>query len=325
MADLGRGVYYGIGKESTPGTAVAATHWFNQLSADINPAGEVVNNESAWGNLVRTNSSSVMRNWVEGSLEEKLTADRGGMLLLGAFGGVSTADNADANAAVKDHTFNLGSSISGQSFTLWRKDSVQSMQFPLARIGEFELAFALDDYVRLTANFLARKGVVSASTPAQTDESEFVPKHITIKTATTAAGLGAASAIGNVESLTITVNPNIEADWEFGNASPASISSRGYEIEFEMTKRYVDTTYESAWINGTALAFQVTATNTDVTIGTAANPKLVVTAPKFNITDYSRSEDLDAPLTETFTGTIHYSPADTYALRAVLTNTTASY
>ena len=96
-------------------------------------------------------------------------------------------------------------------------------------------------------------------------------------------------------------------------------------MSFEMTTRYSGSTYEDAYKAGTELALQVTASNTDVIIGTAANPKFVFTAPKMVVTDWSRSEDLDAPTTQTMTGTIHYSPADAYALRAVITNLQTNY
>lgn len=325
MADLGRQVAYGFGKESVAGTAVAATHTLNQLEFALNPMSEYVNNESAYGVVERTNSSTVTRKWSEGSLEAKLTSDTGGHLLLGVFGSVSTGDNADANAAVKDHTFSINQNIAGQSYTLYRKDSLATTRYALARFGETEISMELDDYVKITADVMAKKGSSTTFTPARTSETEFVAKHMSVKTATTEAGLGAASAISGLESFTLTINPNLEADWQAGSDEPYGFTSRGYEIEFEMTCRYNDQVFENAYANGTQLALQVRAVNTDVTIGTAANPSLIITAPKMHITEWERNEDIDGPITQTLTGTIHYSAADAKSLTAVLTNTTASY
>lgn len=321
MADLGRQVKYAIATGSD--TAVAA--WLNQLSFDLGPKAESVNNESAYGVLERTNSSTVTRQWAEGSLEAKLTSDSSGYILLGAFGSVSTGDNADSNAVVKDHTFTINQNVAGQLMTLYRKDSVASEKFTYARIGQWELSMALDDYIKFTADVMARKGTTSATTPAFTDETEFVAKHFSIKQAANEAGLGAASNISTVESLTLTVNPNITPDYEAGSGEPYGFSSEGYELSFEMTKRYADNTYRDAYLAGTPLAWQITAANTDVIIGAAANPKLVITAPKVTITDWTRNEDMDSVVTETMTGTIHYSASAAKSLTAVLTNTTASY
>lgn len=325
MAEIGRQVKYGIAKESTFGTPVAATSWVNQLSFALNPMSEYVDNVSAYGNIVKTNNSTVLRSWSEGSFEAKLTSDRVGLFLLGAFGTINTTTNADASTLVKDHTATINENINGQSFTFHRKDSLTTKQYPGGRINDFTLSMELGDYIKISGNILAQKGASTTGTPAFTAETEFTPKNFNVKTASSAAGLGAAQNISALESFTLHVNPNLELDWQSGSGDPYSISSRGYDLTFEMTTRYLNTTYEDAFTAGTKLALQVSAVNSSVVIGTSANPGLVFTAPSVHITDWSRSEDLDAPITQSMTGTIHYSPADAYALRAVLTNLTASY
>lgn len=321
MSFLGRQVSYGIGKETTPGTAVAATHWINQLSFELNPMSEYVNNESAFGVIEKTNSANVMRKWAEGTFEAKLTDLTAPLVLQGAFGSVSTATNVDASGTVYDHTFNINQNVSGQSFTLVRKDAVSTQAFALARFGEWSLSMELGDYIKYSADVLAKAGSTTTATVAYSNENEFVPKNITVKTATTTGGLAGATAVATLESLTLTVNPNLEADYAAGSEVPYGFTSRGYDLSFEMTMRYEGSTYEDAFKNGTELALQVSAVNSDVTIGTSGHPGLVITAPKMNISDWSRNEDLDSPVTQTMTGTIHYSVADAYALRAVFTNT----
>lgn len=325
MSELGRQVKYGIAKETTAGTAVAPTNWVNQLSFEVNPQSEYVNNESAYGVIERTNSATVLREWTEGELEAKLTANTGGLVLLGAFGDVSSAANGDASGSVYDHTYTINQDIAGQSLTLVRKDALSTNQFALGRFNEWSLEVSLDDYIRYTTSFLAKKGATTTATAAYTSETEFVAKHFTIKNAATVGGLGAASEVSTVEEFTLNVNPNLETDWETGNNEPYGFTSRGYELNFEMTTRYNDTTFETAYKNGTQLAWEITIANTDVTIGTAANPKYVFTAPKVNITDWSRSEDLDSPITQSLTGTIHYSASEAYALKSVLTNLVTAY
>jgi hypothetical protein len=323
--DLGRQVKYGLGKESTAGTAVAASTWIPQLKFELNPKTDYVNNEASFGVIERYNDSTAIRQWAEGSLEAKLTSESAGHILLGAFGTVANTDNADANAAVIDHTFTINQNTAGQSFTLYRKDSVATNRYAMGRFGKWELNMELDKYVTFKADVLAQKASSTTGTPAYTSETEFVAKHASVKTASTVAGLSGATAIAPLESFTLTVDPNLELDWQAGSTDPFAITSRGYEMEFEMTCRYNDQTYENAYNAGTVLALQVNAVNTDVTIGTSARPGLVFTAPRMIITDWSRNEDLNAPITQSMTGTIHYSVADAYALKAVLTNTTASY
>ena len=324
-SDLGRQIAYGIGKETVAGTPVSVSNWINQLSFEVAPKTEYAQNTSAYGVIERVNDSTPLRSWVEGDLEAKLTDKTGGLVLLGAFGSVSTAANADASGTVKDHTFTINQDIVGKTFTLIRKDTVSTRRYAACRFGEWELSMELGDYIKYTAKVMGKAGEATTATVAYTDETEFTPKHMTVKTATTVGGLGAALNIATLESFTLNVNPNIEADNEAGSATPYAFTGRGYEMSFEMTTRYVGTTYEDAFNAGTALALEITASNTDVTIGTSARPKFVFTAPKIKITDWSRTEDNDAPTTQTMTGTIHFSPADVYALRAVLTNLQTAY
>lgn len=325
MSELGRQVKYGIGKETTAGTAVSATNWINQLAFGLNPMVDYLTNESAYGVIEKTNNSDINHKWAEGTLEAKLTDETGGLMLLGAFGSVSTAANADASGNVYDHTFEINQDIDGQSFTLVRKDGLSTIAYPLARFGQWDLSMTLDDYVRLSAAIMAKDGSSTTATPAFSSETEFVAKHMSVKTATTVAGLSGATAVSSVESFTLSVNPNLRADFQSGSEDPYSFSSEGYDLSFEMTCRYNDTTYEDAFKNGTQLSLEVTAENTDVTIGTAANPALVFTGAKMFITDWTRNEELNAAMTQTMTGTIHYSVDDAYALKAVLTNLVTAY
>lgn len=317
MAEIGRQVKYGVGVETTAGTPVAPTKWINQLAFDMHPVVTTANNESAWGNLFRTNSTTKIREHSEGTLEAKLTADNSGIILLGAFGAVSTAANADASGTVKDHTFTLNQNIAGKSLTFVRQDGLSTKAYALGRIGEWTLSVDLDDYVKYTANIMAKPSTATTATAAYVEETEFVAKHFTVNTG--------GDAISTVESFTLTVNPNLEADTGAGSAAPYGFSSRGYDASFEMTCRYNDLTFENAYRNGTDVELNLSIVNTDVTFGTAAHPALAIEAGRANITDWTLNEDLDGPITQTLTGTIHYFPSDARALRAVLTNTTASY
>lgn len=322
MANLGRQVSYGLGI----GADVTPSIWLNQLNFSLAPKVEYATNNSAYGRIERTNSATPIRQWAEGSLEHKLTTESAGHILLGAFGTVATANNADVSTTVKDHTFTLNQNVNGQLMTLVSKDELLTEKFTSARFGKWTLNFNLDDYATMTSNVMARTGTATTATVAYPASlTEFVAKHFSIKTAANLAGLAGATNASTVESFSLTVNPNIEPDYAAGSDAPYAFSSRGYDMSFEMTTRYDDTTYRTAYKAGTPLALQVTLKNTDVTIGTAANPGLVLTAPKFNITDWTLDGDPDDVRTQTMTGSIHFSPADAYALRAVLTNTVVSY
>lgn len=324
--DLGSQVSYGVGKEVTAGTGVAATYWLNQLSFAMNPVVTYTDNTAAWGVLEKANDSIITSQYAKGTLNGKLTDESAGLILLGSFGSVSSVANADASGDVYDHTFTINQDIDGQSLTFVRKDSLSTMAYAMSRIDKWALSMKLKDYVQYNADVLAMVGSSTTASVVYVAENEFVPKHISVKTASSASGLSAASAVSTVDSFTLTVNPNLStSDFAAGSNDPFSFSSQGYDLSFEMECRYNDTTYEDAYKNNTPLALEVSASNSDVTIGTSANPGLTFTAYKMYITDWARSEDLNKPLTQKMTGTIYYSSADAKAIQAVLTNLVTSY
>jgi len=325
MAELGRQVKYGLGRETVFGTAASIATWINQLSFQLDPVVEYVNNSSAYGTVVKTNNAQVLRQSAAGNFECKVTSDRTGYFLLGAFGTVTTTTNPDASNLVFNHTATISENIAGQSFTIVRKDALTTKAYTGARIGNFSVSMELGDYIKYSGDIMSKIGTATTATPAFTTETEFTPKYFSVKTATTTAGLPGATKIGTIQSATININPNLEIDWESGNPDPYSFSSNGYDLTFEMTLRYNSTVFEDAYLAGTKLALEISCVNTDVTIGTAAKPGLVFTAPNIHITDWSRSEDMDGPIEQSLTGTIHYSAADAYALKAVLTDTKANF
>lgn len=323
--DLGRQVKYGLGKETVAGTPVSASFWLNQLKFDLNPVVSYISNDSAWGRIEKTNNSVIDQQYAKGSLNAKLTSESAGMILLGSFGSCSSSTNSDSSNLVYDHTYTINQSYNGQSLTFVRKDSLSTLAFALGRIDTFKLDMKLGQYVQYNSDVMAKVGASATATPAFVEETEFVSKHMSVKTASTASGLGSATAVTTVDSFTLTVNPNLQADFAAGSKDPYGFSSQGYDLSFEMECRYNDQTFENAYKNGTSLALQLTALNTDVVIGSAAHPGLVITAYRMFITDWARTEDLNGPITQKMTGTIHFSPSDSKALQAVLTNTTATY
>src|SRR3954471_11314262 len=117
---IGRRVSVGLGLESTPGTVVAPTDWVRQLKCDFQRKTTTVQNESAIGRVEKVSDSAVVEQWAEGKLEGKVCDQTFGYLLYNIFGAVSTANNADASASVKDHTFTVAQNQIAKTLTIVR-------------------------------------------------------------------------------------------------------------------------------------------------------------------------------------------------------------
>lgn len=326
MADFsGRKIAYGIAPETTRGTApAAATFYLQQLSADFFNKNEEIMNDSALGVLNVNNASEVVKDWAEGKIEGKVLDKQFGLLLLAALGNVSTAANADASGLVKDHTFTQSQSNTPKTLSIFRKDGNSDRVHALATLKSLEIRVVVGEFVTYTAEFLAKKGATVSTTVAYAAENEFKPKYATVKMAANTAGLGAATAVP-VKSFKLTITRDLNPYYVMGSNDVNDIFVEQFSTSGEMVLRYTDSTYENQHFNNTVQAVSLDLRNTDVTIGTSANPRLQVTLPRVTTNDFT----LDAKKENIVEQTVAYSGlfdlTTASEITAILTNLQASY
>lgn len=322
----GRKVSFGLARESTRGTAeAAADYWLNHMSLGFFPRAEKAMNESALGSLHTQNDSTTMHRWSEGDFELKAGDQSLGALLHAAMGSVSTGDNADANAIVKDHTFTFSQDNSPASYTFFRQDPNVNEAYALGMISSLELNSELGSWLMVSGTAIAKAAESSAATVARISENEFKPKHMGIRLAANVAGLGAATDLATLQSFRVTIDRSVERDHEHGEDEPYDISVRGIEISGEFVVRHGDNTLLDNFLDDDHQAMRISIVNDDVTIGTAANPGLVLTMPKVTFDNWEIDQGLGDKVNQTIGFRALLDTASGAALTAVLTNTVASY
>lgn len=321
---IGRTVSVGLGRETTAGTSVAPALWVRHLSLDFQRNQEMIQNESAMGRVEKVNEAAIVSQWAEGSLEGKVTDQAIGYLLYSIFGTLVTTTNADASTNVKDHTFDTAQTNNRQTLTLTRKDKLTNRRHALCTVDEIEFTAETGQFAKFNASLKALSGVTNTDTVSFTDENEFIPKHIAVKFASNVAGLSGASAI-ETKSVKLKISSPTEAYTPLGTSAPTNFLAGPWEATGELVLQYTATTYEDLWFANTAQAMSITLKNTDVTIGTSANPTLTFTAPQARLTSFSMSNDLDAVIEQTIGFNCELSASAGYALRAVLTNLKTGY
>lgn len=325
MADgSGRLVYVGIGKETTRGTSLAPTYWPKWLDFDFIDRIEKVKNDSAIGVLDMYNDSEITQKWGEGALGGKLGDKSFGLILTGAFGVAPSSALKGGESVVYNHTYTPANTAVAQSLTLVRKDSNTNKRYALAMLGKLDVEVVVGEYAKYSAEFTAKKGVTGTDTPSLTSENEFVPRHATVKMATTTAGLGAATAIP-LKSIKFSVDNHVEPYFVLGADDPQEINNLEREVTGELVLRYTDSTYETIWAANTDQAISVTIANTDVTIGTSSNPTIAFTFPRITLEEFEKTPDKSGIVEQTFKFTALYDYTATNSISAVLTNTIASY
>lgn len=321
---IGRKTAVGLGFETTPGTAVAPSTWIRLLDIGFFDEPTFIDNNSALGRVEDSDDQALVKQLATGKLEGKLTDVSIGYILANIFGSWSTAANADASGTVYDTTFNTSQSNTPPSLTIVKKDPVETKRYALATLGDCEFSCDAGDWAKFSASLMSRVGATSTDTPAFVDENEWTSKHVTVKLANDVAGLGAATPI-QVISFKLKIDRSTEDFTPLGTIDPAVFDTGAWVVTGELTMRYDSATYHDLTFANTAQAMQISLENTGVTIGTAAHPKLAFTAPKARLNTWSQSFDLDSVIDQTVGFKLNLDTTAGYMLRAVLTNTKASY
>lgn len=324
-AESGRRIAVGIGKETVRGTAVAPTYWLKHLEADFGQKARKEMNESSLNVLDKFSEAEIMEDFGAGKISGKVT-DKAFPLLLGAAAGAVpvTTVNADASGTIKDHTITQSQANESLSLTIALKDQQRDERYAMGMLSSLEVAATVGDWVKFNADFFSKKPATITNTVAYVAENEFKAKHIVVKVASTVAGLGGAAAVA-LKDVKFTISRNVNPYYALGSNDPNNIFAQEVEVKGDFTSLFDSITHRDTFINNTYQAMSITMTNTDVVIGTAANPKLVFTFPRVTLSDWGTDQALGSIVEQTLGFQALYSLADGYAWNAVATNAVASY
>jgi hypothetical protein len=323
--ESGRKVAVGIGRETTRGTAVAAAYWIKHAELDFRQRAEKANNDSSLNVLDAHNASEIVKDWGEGTISGKITDKSFPLILAAAAGQVPTsADNPDTDASVKDHTISQSQLNESMSLTVALKDLNRDERFALAMLRSLEISAEAGDWARFSAELVSKKPATASNTVAYVAENEFKAKHITVKLAANVAGLGAAPAVA-LRTFSITINRNVDPYFGLGQDDPTNIYAKEVEVSGEFTALFDSLTHRDNYLGSGYQAMQITLENTDVTIGSAARPKIVLTFPRVSLSDWDVDQGLGNIVEQTVGVKPLYSLSDGYTWSGVATNTVANY
>lgn len=325
---IGRLTQLGIAKETTRGTAEsAATYYIPFQELSIDEKFDTINDEQSYGVIEDSVNAQIVKQWAEGSFTAPIGDKHFPLVLLSALGSLSTADNADSDASIKDHTITVGQSAQHQALTLFIDDPIagQDYKHAMSVITSLEIKYELNNFIQYTANIKAKKGATATLTPSTTTENRFLPKHVVFKLASSLAGLTAASATV-IKSFNLTINNNVEDDDVLGSIAPADFLNKQFTIEGSVEAIFQnESDFKTAALAGTAKALRMDLINTDVTIGNAANPEIRIDLAKVIFTEISVSRGLNDIVKQTLSFKAHYSASDSKAITCLATNAVASY
>jgi hypothetical protein len=323
---IGKTFGFGIAKEATRGTAEStADFWIPFEEMNIDEKDTKIVDENAYGVIEDSVSQSIVKQWAEGNAKLPVYDKSIGLILLSLFGDVDSAAHSGETLAY-DHTYSVLQDSQHQSLTLFVNDplSGQDYKHALGVVSSLELSYALGKYIGVTPSFKAKKGETATLTPSISVENKFLSQHVSFKIAANQAGLDAASAI-NVKSLSLKIDQGITDNDVLGSIAPDDFLTTQFSIEGNVELVWEAETYKDMALEATEKAMRIDIKNSDVTIGTAANPQLKIDLHKVIFKDITRPVKVKDLVMQTLSFKAHYNITDSKMVTAVLTNLQASY
>lgn len=322
---IGRKFNVGIGKESSRGTAVAATYWVPHMEFSHDDKIDVVVDDTSVGVIEDSQGQDTVFKYSEGSLAGRMTDTSFGLWLMGLMG---TDTIAVVSGAVTDHTFTVLETAQHPSLTIDMNEpnatGASSNRYALSVIDGMEFNFEIGAYSTFKVNFRGNVAGTGTNTPSYTAENPFMPQHGVFQYASTYAGLSSPTTV-SIKKATFKVSKNIEDDQVIGSLAAADRYNKQFVVEGSIELLYTDRVFvDTIMLGGLSKAFRLKFTNTDVTLAGANNPTLTFDFAKAQLKEIARDIGNDNLVRQTLNFKAYYSLSDAFMFKAVLRNTVSS-
>lgn len=321
---IGRLNSLGIGKESTRGTAVTAGMWVPTMDLEYEDNVKTAVDEASHARIESSDGELVTATYGEASIKSKIKDQTFGYLLLSLLGTDTPAAQSAPNAAVYDHVFTVNQTTQHQSLSLALKGPNDDVVMANSVIESLKISSEMNKFVMFEAKALGKASQSASNTVSFTAENDFTSKHVTFKIAATQADLAAASAV-SIRKFEMEIKTAAILEEVLGGTPINDVLSQSFEVSGSVTIVHTDATYQALMLAGTYKALRFQLLNTDVTIGSNTNPKLVIDLHRCILNSRKRKMALNDLVEETFTFKAHYSLTDSKMISCTLSNTKASY
>lgn len=319
---IGATVDFGIAKETARGTAEAtASYWLPKVSLSLDDMIENANDENSIGVIEDIQGINLVYKYAEGEVEAKVGDKSFGLILLATLGSLSTSGPTDSAYL---HTFTVLQSAQHPALSLFVDDANQDYKHALGMIKTLEINAETGSIINYKASFRAKIGATATLTPTYSAENLFLAQHIVVKTATTQAGLDAASAIV-VRSVNLKIEKNIEDDKNLGSLEPTDILNKQFAVEGSLDLVFDATTMKTEMLASTVKALRIELNNADVLIGATSTPRVQFDLHAVKWGEFTRNFGNGDIVTVTVPFKAFYKLADAKLITATLRNAVVSY
>lgn len=324
---IGRKFNVGIGKESSRGTAVAATYWIPKMDFKHDDKIDVVVDETSVGVIEDSQGQDTVFKSSEGELSGRITDTSFGLWLMALMG---TDTTTLVSTPTTDHTFTVLESAQHPTLTVCMNEpnatGASSNRYALTVVDNMEFNFEIGQYATYKVGWRGNVASTGTNTPTYTAENPFMPQHGVFQYASTYSGLSSPTSV-SIKKATFKVSKNIEDDQVIGNLAAADRYNKHFVVEGSVELLYTDRTFiDTIMLGGLSKAMRLKFTNTDVSIAGASNPTLTFDFAKVQFKEIARDISNTNIVRQTLNFKAYYSLSDALMFKAILRNTvTAAY
>ncbi|MCG3203924.1 MAG: hypothetical protein KCHDKBKB_00601 [Elusimicrobia bacterium] len=278
---IGRLGYFGLGLESSPGSAASASVFLPYTDMSLRAHHEPIEDIASKTSRLMDKDSVVGKKWGEGDVAINLDVVNSGYLWKMALGN-EMLETGTPNS----HTFYVtasGNTPKTGTVIMGRDTDVE--QYTFASIDELNMEVS-DGLATLTASLMSAFPTVGATqTVTTTSGSIFSFKDLGVRFGSTLTTAAAASATP-INDLSLTISNNIEVIHRSGSADVSTIRTKGIRVSGSYTVFFDSETDKNAYYNLNKRSMELKFTGN-------ANEELRVRIPRFRLSEGEISTGLD--------------------------------
>ena len=323
----GKVVNIGLKIEATRGTAeTSADFYLPKMSFSLDEKAEFATDDSSIGILEDNVGKELAKTWAEGSFEGAVGDKTIGVLLYAFLGAAAFAVDTP-EAGVNTHTFTVQQAGQQKSVTVFVEgDGQQDEAYALGIVTELGIVAEVGQIAKVNVSFRSKIATDQSLTPSYVTDNTFSPNHISVKIANAISGITGASAF-DVQRITLNLTKEVDDEVKLGTAEIQDILTTKITVSGEIEFTFKDEVIRDLYRAGTSQAMEITLKNTDVTLGSAANPTLTITLSGIKFTDFSRDIGNDSLIRATVPFEAFYNRGEStpQMIKAVVVNTNGTY
>jgi len=294
---IGRRQSVGLGVESTRGTSVSASYWYNVLSWSHFDVPQRARSNASFGEISEGDVAPVVQNHAEGEMEIEVGDVSIGVILKALLGTETVTGPVDS---AYTHTYSLQNDNVHDSLTIITVDPIGTFRFSRAMIDSLTLNITKDSIVSTVVRFLSNPAQeYSPATKTYSKENKFIGRGLNFDIATTTAALSSSTPT-KVRSLTLTFEKNAEIRAVLSTIHPEDIVNKLFTIRGEIEVDYEDRTYLDLVRDGSYKAIRVELVGTTLITGsTATFPAFKIDLSKVDFENWAGDFPNDDVVTQT--------------------------